>query len=195
MVVHKNLVRGTLCWSVSHPGEIHHQDIGTVPNGIVCDPYKVCINRTCISKALLNLSCDPRKTCQSRGVCNNLHKCHCNSGWAPPNCNHWGAGGSIDGGFPVVSWGNSLAKYVLGTVIPFSMLIIAAILVVLPKVRELLGPVFRWWKTSTKKALNHPPKTDTQERNKTGSSKIPIPQVPPKEDLTLIMLAKIIYSA
>lgn len=169
MVVHKNLVRGTLCWSVSHPGEIHHQDIGSVPNGIMCDPYKVCINRTCIPKALLNSSCDPRKTCQNRGVCNNLHKCHCNSGWAPPNCKHWGAGGSIDGGFPVIAWGNSLAKYVLGTVIPFSMLIIAAILVILPKAWELLGPVLRWWKTSTDKALNPTRKTDTKARLPVGA--------------------------
>ncbi|XP_058014541.1 disintegrin and metalloproteinase domain-containing protein 21-like [Ahaetulla prasina] len=150
MVIHKNEVQGKVCWSASHLTEIHHHDIGSVPNGIMCDPYKVCINRKCVSKAVLNSSCDPRQTCRGRGVCNNLHKCHCNSGWAPPNCKFWGAGGSIDGGFPVIAWGSSLAKYILGTIIPFCMLIVAAVLLIFPKVWELGGSFLRWWKTHRK---------------------------------------------
>ncbi|KAG8146004.1 hypothetical protein E2320_012430 [Naja naja] len=157
VVFHKIAVQEHVCWSISQRSELHHQDIGSVPNGIVCDPYKVCINRTCVPKAALNLTCDPRKTCRGRGVCNNLHKCHCNSGWAPPNCKYWGAGGSIDGGFPVIAWGDSLAKYVLGTIIPFCMLIIAAVLVIFPKVWEFLGPFMKCWKPTMEK-------TDTQVR-------------------------------
>ncbi|XP_013927620.1 PREDICTED: disintegrin and metalloproteinase domain-containing protein 21-like [Thamnophis sirtalis] len=149
LLVHVNIVRGTKCWTVSHPAETNHPHIGSVPNGIVCDPYKVCIDRECLPKTTLNLTCEPRKTCRGRGVCNNLHKCHCNSGWAPPNCKYWGAGGSIDGGCPVIAWGNSLAKYILGTMIPFCMLIIAAVLVIFPKLGELLGPFLRWWKNQT----------------------------------------------
>ncbi|XP_070806476.1 disintegrin and metalloproteinase domain-containing protein 21-like [Pituophis catenifer annectens] len=164
MVIHMKEVQGTTCWSASHPAEIHHHDIGIVPNGIVCDPYKVCINRECVSKAVLNSSCDPRKTCRGRGVCNNLHKCHCNSGWAPPNCKFWGAGGSVDGGFPTIAWGDSLAKYILGTIIPFCMLIVAAVLLIFPKVWELMGSFMRWWKTSMEKTLKLPPKSDTQVR-------------------------------
>ncbi|KAG2463152.1 ADAM9 protein, partial [Polypterus senegalus] len=36
--------------------------------------------------------------CGTGKVCNNLGNCYCNYGWAPPHCNTWGYGGSIDSG-------------------------------------------------------------------------------------------------
>ncbi|XP_025025883.1 disintegrin and metalloproteinase domain-containing protein 21-like [Python bivittatus] len=146
MEVHKHKVREVMCWSTEHRGETHHTDIGAVPNGILCAPHKVCINRRCVPTTVFNSSCSPRNTCRARGVCNNLHKCHCNIGWAPPHCKYWGAGGSIDGGFPVVTQSTALAKRILGTVIPFSLVIIAAITAIGPKVVEFLASLKMWWR-------------------------------------------------
>ena len=36
--------------------------------------------------------------CTNGGLCNNLGKCHCPNGFNPPFCQHFGLGGSEDGG-------------------------------------------------------------------------------------------------
>ncbi|XP_063171516.1 disintegrin and metalloproteinase domain-containing protein 21-like [Candoia aspera] len=144
--VHRHDVQKTPCWSIAASGNIHHEDIGAVPNGIMCAPRKICINHSCVPITALNLSCNSRSMCQNKGVCNNLHKCHCNDGWAPPDCKKWGAGGSIDGGFPEISNSTKLVKRILVTVIPFSFVAVAAAIEIIPKVGEFLASVTRWWR-------------------------------------------------
>ncbi|XP_070618647.1 disintegrin and metalloproteinase domain-containing protein 21-like [Erythrolamprus reginae] len=161
--VNRVLNKDLMCHSVSHPSEIYHDDIGSVPDGIVCQPYKICLDHKCISKSELNFSCDSRKKCLGRGVCNNMNNCHCNNGWAPPDCKFWGAGGSIDGGIPRMSFGSTLLRNVLGTIIPFCMLTIAAVVVVFPKVWEILGPAVKCCKYTVNKMLIRRQKSDTQE--------------------------------
>ena len=46
-------------------------------------------------KMLFNLISD---NCNGRGECNSLGHCHCQEGYAPPDCLNPGAGGSVDSG-------------------------------------------------------------------------------------------------
>ncbi|TRY58962.1 hypothetical protein DNTS_033931 [Danionella cerebrum] len=75
-------------------------DPAYVKTGSVCAPGKVCLDFTCLNSSALDQSqkCDAQKTCNSNGVCNDQFHCHCNNGWAPPNCDKAGRGGSIDSG-------------------------------------------------------------------------------------------------
>lgn len=40
-------------------------------------------------------------------VCNSNRKCHCEVGWAPPDCRYWGRGGSVDSGPASPATGNT----------------------------------------------------------------------------------------
>ncbi|XP_066466089.1 disintegrin and metalloproteinase domain-containing protein 9-like [Tiliqua scincoides] len=122
-------VKGVECWSIGFPHRMGGDDIGTIPNGTHCGAEKICLNRHCISLSSLNLkqACDAEKKCHSRGVCNNLNNCHCDVGWAPPNCKYFGPGGSIDGGFPLQAWNTELMKLAFGIVIPAGLVLMAAL--------------------------------------------------------------------
>ncbi|XP_067903609.1 disintegrin and metalloproteinase domain-containing protein 12-like [Heterodontus francisci] len=68
-----------------------------VRQGTKCGDNKACIESKCQNVALFNVqNCD--KTCNNKGVCNNLDSCHCDNGWAPPYCNTKGTGGSVESG-------------------------------------------------------------------------------------------------
>uniref|UniRef100_A0A673LY82 Disintegrin and metalloproteinase domain-containing protein 9-like n=1 Tax=Sinocyclocheilus rhinocerous TaxID=307959 RepID=A0A673LY82_9TELE len=75
-------------------------DPAYVKTGSVCAPGKACLNFTCLNSSVLDQSqkCDTQRNCNSNGVCNDKFRCHCNNGWAPPNCDKTGRGGSIDSG-------------------------------------------------------------------------------------------------
>ncbi|NXA38094.1 ADAM9 protein, partial [Eudromia elegans] len=92
-------VNNNLCWGL----EFHHPpdtpDEGSVKDGTSCGRNKVCLNRTCVSTMYLNYDCTDKK-CSGRGVCNNKKNCHCDFGWAPPDCKLEGFGGSVDSGPP-----------------------------------------------------------------------------------------------
>ncbi|XP_065601776.1 disintegrin and metalloproteinase domain-containing protein 9-like [Cyrtonyx montezumae] len=60
---------------------------------------EICINRTCVSAAFLDSDCTANQ-CHGRGVCNNKKNCHCDFGWAPPDCRAEGFGGSVDSSPP-----------------------------------------------------------------------------------------------
>nr|XP_044606841.1 disintegrin and metalloproteinase domain-containing protein 9-like isoform X2 [Equus asinus] len=59
---------------------------------------QVCRNFQCVNASVLNYDCDIQKKCHGHGVCNNNKNCHCENGWAPPNCETKGYGGSVDSG-------------------------------------------------------------------------------------------------
>ncbi|XP_051530433.1 disintegrin and metalloproteinase domain-containing protein 9 [Myxocyprinus asiaticus] len=75
-------------------------DPAYVKTGSVCAPGKVCLDFKCLNSSVLDQSqkCDAQRNCSSNGVCNDHFNCHCDNGWAPPNCNKRGRGGSIDSG-------------------------------------------------------------------------------------------------
>ncbi|KAJ1215696.1 hypothetical protein NDU88_003304 [Pleurodeles waltl] len=73
-------------------------DIGAIEDGAQCDTGKICLARKCVDMSVLDFNCDIQENCSGRGVCNNNKKCHCDKGWAPPDCSYGGFGGSVDSG-------------------------------------------------------------------------------------------------
>ncbi|XP_075357209.1 disintegrin and metalloproteinase domain-containing protein 9-like [Mycteria americana] len=92
-------VNDQLCWGLEFHLASDTPDEGSVKDGTSCGRNKICMNRTCVSAAFLNNDCRDKK-CNGRGVCNNKKNCHCNFGWAPPDCKLEGFGGSVDSGPP-----------------------------------------------------------------------------------------------
>nr|XP_008505106.1 PREDICTED: disintegrin and metalloproteinase domain-containing protein 9 [Equus przewalskii] len=90
--------RGTKCWGVDFQLGSDVPDPGMVNEGTRCDVGKVCRNFQCVNASVLNYDCDIQKKCHGHGVCNNNKNCHCENGWAPPNCETKGYGGSVDSG-------------------------------------------------------------------------------------------------
>ncbi|XP_032299440.1 LOW QUALITY PROTEIN: disintegrin and metalloproteinase domain-containing protein 21-like [Coturnix japonica] len=88
-----------LCWGLEFHLPFDTPDDGSVKDGTSCGTDKICINRTCVSAALLSSNCTAQQ-CHGRGVCNNKNNCHCDYGWAPPDCKAVGFGGSVDSGPP-----------------------------------------------------------------------------------------------
>ncbi|XP_031247096.1 LOW QUALITY PROTEIN: disintegrin and metalloproteinase domain-containing protein 25-like [Mastomys coucha] len=92
-------LNGVTCWGTDYHFGMTIPDIGFVKDGTDCGPEHVCINKKCVNKSMWLDQCSP-KTCTLKGVCNNLHHCHCNHGWDPPRCLESGFGGSVDSGPP-----------------------------------------------------------------------------------------------
>ncbi|KAH0620691.1 hypothetical protein JD844_021373 [Phrynosoma platyrhinos] len=87
------------CWSVEHHSGMNITDIGAVRDGTSCGTDMMCIDGQCLSVSLLKYDCNVSK-CHNRGICNTHKNCHCDYGWAPPDCLNEGYGGSIDSGPP-----------------------------------------------------------------------------------------------
>ncbi|XP_062860045.1 disintegrin and metalloproteinase domain-containing protein 9 [Trichomycterus rosablanca] len=75
-------------------------DPAYVKTGTVCADGKVCMNFQCtnVSEFVKDQKCNAVVDCNGKGVCNDKSHCHCNNGWAPPNCTTRGRGGSVDSG-------------------------------------------------------------------------------------------------
>ncbi|XP_059568927.1 disintegrin and metalloproteinase domain-containing protein 19 isoform X2 [Alligator mississippiensis] len=73
-------------------------DPGLVMTGTKCGSHHVCFEGTCMNTSMIFEAEGCSKQCHGRGVCNNNKNCHCDSGWAPPDCSHPGKGGSDDSG-------------------------------------------------------------------------------------------------
>lgn len=59
----------------------------------------MCVNQKCMAVASLRKevkSCP--NDCNGNGICNSMGHCHCNVGFAPPDCTYPGPGGSDDSG-------------------------------------------------------------------------------------------------
>ncbi|XP_069467155.1 disintegrin and metalloproteinase domain-containing protein 8 isoform X2 [Ambystoma mexicanum] len=60
-------------------------DPGLVPTGTKCNKDMVCFEGQCQGLAVYGArNCSAK--CNSRGVCNHKRECHCDPGWAPPDC-------------------------------------------------------------------------------------------------------------
>ncbi|GAB1287742.1 Disintegrin and metalloproteinase domain-containing protein 15 [Apodemus speciosus] len=53
--------------------------------GTACGPGQVCIGRRCQPVDLLGAQ-ECRSKCHGHGVCDSSRHCHCDEGWAPPDC-------------------------------------------------------------------------------------------------------------
>ncbi|XP_052035999.1 disintegrin and metalloproteinase domain-containing protein 15 isoform X2 [Apodemus sylvaticus] len=53
--------------------------------GTACGPSLVCIGRRCQPVDLLGAQ-ECRSKCHGHGVCDSSRHCHCDEGWAPPDC-------------------------------------------------------------------------------------------------------------
>uniref|UniRef100_A0A670IKA6 Uncharacterized protein n=1 Tax=Podarcis muralis TaxID=64176 RepID=A0A670IKA6_PODMU len=87
------------CWSTDYHAGMEIPDIGAVRDGTPCGTEMMCINGECKNVSLLKYDCNVTK-CHNRGICNTYKHCHCDYGWAPPDCLNQGNGGSIDSGPP-----------------------------------------------------------------------------------------------
>ncbi|XP_039973270.1 disintegrin and metalloproteinase domain-containing protein 12 isoform X1 [Xiphias gladius] len=72
-------------------------DPATVAQGTACGPGKACLNQKCQDTSVFGVD-KCRGKCNGRGVCNSNKNCHCDVGWAPPDCRYSGHGGSVDSG-------------------------------------------------------------------------------------------------
>ncbi|XP_017164796.1 disintegrin and metalloproteinase domain-containing protein 15-like [Poecilia reticulata] len=72
-------------------------DPATVAQGTACGPGKACLNQKCEDASVFGVE-ECRRKCSGHGVCNSNRKCHCDAGWAPPDCRSSGRGGSVDSG-------------------------------------------------------------------------------------------------
>ncbi|XP_028435607.1 disintegrin and metalloproteinase domain-containing protein 12 [Perca flavescens] len=72
-------------------------DPATVAQGTACSPGRACLNQKCQDVSVFGVD-ECRRKCNGHGVCNSNKNCHCEVGWAPPDCRYSGHGGSVDSG-------------------------------------------------------------------------------------------------
>ncbi|KAH0620682.1 hypothetical protein JD844_021360 [Phrynosoma platyrhinos] len=121
------------CWGFDYHTGVKIPDTRTVGDGTPCGKDMMCIGGECLEVSLLNYDCNFTK-CHNRVICNSRKHCHCDHGWAPPDCLNKGYGGSIDSG-PASEDGSAIiAKTVEGTLFVLSSAMMAFVLV-----RELIA--------------------------------------------------------
>ncbi|XP_075714930.1 disintegrin and metalloproteinase domain-containing protein 9 [Rhinoderma darwinii] len=94
----KTHVQGTICWGVDFQLGTDVPDPAMVNEGTKCAEGKVCKEFQCVNASVLGYDCDVQNKCGGNGVCNSNKNCHCNDGWAYPDCRNKGYGGSVDSG-------------------------------------------------------------------------------------------------
>ncbi|XP_029311908.1 disintegrin and metalloproteinase domain-containing protein 9 [Cottoperca gobio] len=124
-------IQGSRCINANFNLGTDVLDPAYVNSGSPCEKGKTCLEFQCVNATNLmpNLDCDARTTCNGRGVCNDRGHCHCGNGWAPPNCDKSGRGGSIDSGPAQIdhSLRNGLLIFFL-LVVPLLILLILVLL-------------------------------------------------------------------
>lgn len=91
-------VQGITCWGVDFQLGSDVPDPAMVNEGTKCAEGKVCKDYQCVDASKLGYDCDVQNKCGGNGVCNSNKNCHCNDGWAYPDCKNKGYGGSVDSG-------------------------------------------------------------------------------------------------
>ncbi|XP_023569453.1 disintegrin and metalloproteinase domain-containing protein 15 isoform X4 [Octodon degus] len=71
-------------WAHLDLGSDVAQPLLTLP-GTTCGPGLVCISQQCQPVELLGAQ-ECRRKCHGHGVCDSNQQCHCEEGWAPPDC-------------------------------------------------------------------------------------------------------------
>lgn len=106
-------------------------DAGAVWDGTKCGEEKICFDGSCrnISTVVKPCSVD----CNGHGICNNFGHCHCEAGWAPPDCKKKGNGGSADSG-PICADGVDMQV----------ILMLVFFLVILPIILTIITVI--WWR-------------------------------------------------
>ncbi|KAA0703351.1 Disintegrin and metalloproteinase domain-containing protein 12 [Triplophysa tibetana] len=72
-------------------------DPAMVSQGSACGHNKACVDQRCQDISIFGVE-ECRRKCNGHGVCNSNSSCHCDLGWAPPDCRYSGTGGSVDSG-------------------------------------------------------------------------------------------------
>nr|XP_047904011.1 disintegrin and metalloproteinase domain-containing protein 21-like isoform X1 [Anser cygnoides] len=134
-------VNNELCWGLEFHLPLDTPDHGSVKDGTSCGRNKICINRTCVSAAFLNSDCT-EKRCNGKGVCNNKKNCHCNFGWAPPDCKLEGFGGSVDSGPPPSYYWGAVKN--MGKAVGTLVLIFLVLGILVYKRAEIAEYIQRW---------------------------------------------------
>ncbi|XP_066981317.1 uncharacterized protein [Macrobrachium rosenbergii] len=134
-------------------------DPGLAPNGAKCGRGKMCVDQRCMPVASLKVaSCN----CNGHGVCNNNGHCHCDIGFAPPDCLYPGLGGSEDSG--PASNPHATNTFVVGMFI-FFLGIVPAIVLVMCLVYYIRGNLKLWWETKGRPATSKLPRVDPNKRS------------------------------
>ncbi|XP_017338798.1 disintegrin and metalloproteinase domain-containing protein 9 [Ictalurus punctatus] len=150
-------------------------DPGYVKTATVCAAGRVCVNFQCVNSSVLTQGqkCDAVKDCNSNGVCNNNAHCHCNNGWAPPDCRTWGRGGSVDSGPAQIDYTlrNGLLIFFL-LVLPVLVLLVLGFLYIFR--RDSLNRCFRRRRSKQSRATEA-----SAPRNGQPSGNVQTPARPP----------------
>ncbi|XP_020644165.3 disintegrin and metalloproteinase domain-containing protein 20-like [Pogona vitticeps] len=102
------------CWGTDYHLGMETADIGAVKDGTHCGIGMLCLGGQCKNISILNYDCDVKK-CHNHGICNSAKHCHCDYGWAPPDCLGKGYGGSIDSGPALQDKSGIIAGTIVGT--------------------------------------------------------------------------------
>ncbi|XP_008321204.1 disintegrin and metalloproteinase domain-containing protein 15 isoform X2 [Cynoglossus semilaevis] len=113
-------------------------DPATVAPGTSCGLGKVCLDQKCQDVSVLGVD-DCRRKCNGHGVCNSNKNCHCDMGWAPPDCRYSGHGGSVDSGPATSSPESDPVRVALLVVFLFILpLVLLVLFLRIPRVRRLV---------------------------------------------------------
>ncbi|XP_026227322.1 disintegrin and metalloproteinase domain-containing protein 15 isoform X3 [Anabas testudineus] len=113
-------------------------DPATVAQGVACGPGKACLNQKCQDVSVFGVD-DCRRKCNGHGVCNSNKNCHCDVGWAPPDCRYSGHGGSVDSGPARAARGSDPVRVALLVIFLFILPVLLLFLALrFPRFRRIL---------------------------------------------------------